>query len=138
MDNSTLRPELVTAMCRTVGAEIKCVCSDSRNSILRMKNKTALEHFTWETVWSELEQKAPTLTAILLGLAPTSKRESEHIKPALSLCASILLKLRNDKVNLVQSVISLVMKAGHASKQVCLLTQILLVFMMVYSIVGIY
>ena len=103
-----------------------------------MKNKTALEHFTWETVWSELEQKAPTLTAILLGLAPTSKRESEHIKPALSLCASILLKLRNDKVNLVQSVISLVMKAGHASKQVCLLTQILLVFMMVYSIVGIY
>ena len=137
MDNLTLRPELVTAMCRTVGAEIKCVCSDSCDSILRMKNKRALEHFTWETVWSELEQKTPTLTAILLELVPTFKRESEHIKP-LSLCASILLKLRNDKVNLVQSVISLVMKAGHASKQVCLLTQILLVFMMVYSIVGIY
>ena len=128
MDNLTLRPELVTAMCRTVGAEIKCVCSDLHDSILQMKNKTALEHFTWETVWNELEQKAPTLTAILLGLAPTSKRaQSEHtqcIKPALSICASILLKLHHDKVNLVQSVISLVMKAGHASKQVCLLTLI--------------
>ena len=72
---------------------MKCVCSDSHDSILRMKNKTALEHFTRETVWSELEPKAPTLTAILLGLAPPSKQESEHIKPALSLCVSILLKL---------------------------------------------
>ena len=83
-----------------------------------MKNKTSLEHFSWETVWCELEQKAPTLMAFLVGLAPPSKRQSEHVKPALSLCASILLKLRNDKVNLVQSVTSLVMKAGHATKSV--------------------
>ena len=48
----------------------------------------------------------------------------------VSVCASILLKLRNDKVNLVQSVISLVMKAGHASKQVCLhndITQLVII-----------
>ena len=118
VDNLTLRPELVSAMCQAVGAEMKGVCSDSHDSILRMKNKTALEHFSWETVWCELEQKAPTLMAFLVGLAPPSKRQSEHIKPALSLCASILLKLRNDKINLVQSVISLVMKAGHATKSV--------------------
>ena len=49
-----------------------------------MKNKTALEHFTRETVWSELEQKAPTLTPILLGLAPTSMQESEHTVDSLS------------------------------------------------------
>ena len=136
MDNLTLRPELVTAMCHTVRAEIKCVCSDSQDLILQMKNKTALENFTWETVWSELEQKAPTLTEILHGLAPTSKQGSEHIKPALSVCASILLKLRNDKVNLVQSVISLVMKAGHASKQARLITQLRFyrLFFTVYSI----
>jgi len=34
------------------------------------------------------------------------------------MCASILLKLTNGKVNLVQTVISLVLKAGHATKQV--------------------
>ena len=34
------------------------------------------------------------------------------------LCASVILKLNNQKMNLVQSSVSLVLKAGHATKQV--------------------
>lgn len=120
VSNTSLRPELVTAICGTVRAEIKHVCSNAHDSILRLKSKTALEHFTWETVWAELQQNTPTLMALLLGLLPASKCEREDVRPAMCLCASILLKLRNDKVNLIQSVISLVLKAGHATKQVCL------------------
>ena len=112
--NMTLRPELLTEMCGTVRAEMKSVSSDSHDSILRLKTKTALEHFTWETVWIELQQNAPTPMSLLVGLTPASKYKSKGIRPALCWCASILLKLRNDKVNLVQSVISLVLKAGHA------------------------
>lgn len=116
--NATLRPELIAAICTKVTAEVKTLCSDAHDSILRLKSKTALEYFTWETVWIELQQSAPTLMAILCQLIPLSKK-SDKVNPALCLCASVLLKLRNDKVNLIQSVISLVLKAGHATKEVC-------------------
>ena len=120
--NTTLLLELVSAICGAVGAEMKYVCSESHDSILQLKSKTALEHFTWETVWTELQQSSPTLMAILHGFTPVTKHNNEDIRPALCLCASILLMLQNDKVNLVQSVISLVLKAGHATKQVCICT----------------
>ena len=79
-----------------------------------MKYKVALERFTWDRVWQELENKAPTLLKILSGGA-----SSNNIKPAICTCASILLKLRrNLKVNVVQAVVSVVLKAGHANIQV--------------------
>lgn len=71
--NTTLLPELVTALCEIAGAEMKSICSDNHDSILCLKSKTACEHFTWETMWAELQQYSPTLMAILLGLIPHSK-----------------------------------------------------------------
>ena len=118
VSNTALQPHLVDALCGVVRAEMKHVCSDNHDSILRLKSKPALEHFTWEAVWAELQQTAPTLMALLLRMTPAARHADEGVRPALCLCASILLKLRNNKVNLVQSVISLVLKAGHATKQV--------------------
>lgn len=92
--------------------------SDTHDSILWLKLKPALEIFSWETVWLELQQIAPTLMALLVGLLPPSKAELDSCRPPLCMCASILLKLTNSKVNLAQTVISLILKAGHATKQV--------------------
>ena len=118
VNNVSLCPQLLRALCESARKEIRHVCSDSHDSILRLKTKPALEHFSWETIWTELQQNTPTLLDILKELIPTSKRERDIFHPALCMCASILLKLNNQKVNLIQSAISLILKAGHATKQV--------------------
>ena len=56
---------------------------------------------------------------LVSNLIPPSKRASESVKPALCMCASIILKLNNQKINLVQSVVSLILKAGHATTATC-------------------
>ena len=104
--------------------EVIPISSDNHNSLLRHKSKAALENFSWERVWLELQQSAPLFLALLSGLLPSFKRRKEASIPALCMCASILLKLQNPKMNLVQSMVSLVLKAGHTTKQVCSLSVI--------------
>ena len=91
---------------------MKQICSDKHHSILHMKFKEALKRFTWDRVWRELSDHVPTLLRVI------GSRNSENAKPALCVCTKILLKLRNPKMNLVQALVSLVLKAGHASIQV--------------------
>ena len=93
--------------------EIMKICSDSHDSILRMKS---LENFSWETVWLELKHNAPLLVKLFLQLVPKHKRYDNSTIMALCVCMSILLQV---KVNLVQAVISLLLRYGHATKQVC-------------------
>lgn len=118
IENTALQGEVVAALCTAAHKEMKTLCSDSHDSILRMKTKPALELFSWERVWLELQQHAPLLLNILTKLLPPSKREAKDIQPAVCVCASILLKLRSDKINLVQAMIAVVLRAGHATKQV--------------------
>ena len=118
VENNVLRHEVVIAIGNMARNELKKICSESHDSILRMKSKTALEYFTWERVWVELQDNAPILVLFLLQLVPPLKREKEEVKRAICVCMSILLKLRCDKVNIVQAVISLILTAGHATKQV--------------------
>ena len=117
VQNTTLRGEVISLLCREAQQEIKKLCSDSHDSILRMTSKPALENFTWERVWQELQLNTPLLANFLTGFLPKSK-EASCFLPALCVCASIVIKLQNQKVNVVQSMISLLLKAGHATKQV--------------------
>ena len=120
VSNNSLRPEIVQKLGQVIrNKEVVRICSDEHDSILRLKSKPALEHFSWETVWEELPQNAPMLMSLLLNLVPSSKCDSESVKPALCICASVILN--NQKMNLVQSAVSLVLKAGHATKQVNIL-----------------
>ena len=114
IQNTSLRGEVLSSLCKEIQREVKSAYSDAHDSILRMTSKPALENFTWERVWQELE---PLLAATLTGLLPVSKRTQTNVVHALCVCASIILKLQNQKVN-VQTMISLVLKAGHATKQV--------------------
>ena len=82
------------------------------DSILRTKFKVALENLRWDRVRQELVDKVPTLMRVM------GSRNTDAAKPALCICAMILLKLRNDKMNLVQALVSVVLKTGQASMQV--------------------
>ena len=68
-DNATLQQEVVSQISRVSRREIVKICSDSHDSILRMKSKVALEHVTWETVWLKLKHNASLLVKLILQLA---------------------------------------------------------------------
>ena len=118
INNPALRTEVIHALAHIVQNEMKVLCSDKYDSILRLKTKPSLEQFSWETVWLELMNCTPTLTQLMLCILPKSKQGTKAVRPSLCMCASILLKHRNNRINLVQSVVSMIMKAGHATKQV--------------------
>ena len=77
IENSTLRKEVLLALGKAARKEISKICSDSHDSILRMKTKPALELFSWERVWLELQTHAPLIMALLVQLLPSSKRKTE-------------------------------------------------------------
>ena len=93
-----------------VRKEMQAVASVGHDSILRMKNKESLEHFSWDRVWCVVQTHCPLLAKFLKECLPPSAREKDSFIPSLCLCSSILLKLRNPHINLVQT--------GHANNQV--------------------
>ena len=67
IENPHLHGLVVRTISKEVQGELKEICSDSYDTILRMKYKVALENFTWSRVWKELQSKTPTLLEILSG-----------------------------------------------------------------------
>ena len=99
-----------------ISEELKCICSDNLNSILRENSKASMEYFSWQSIWLELEKHAVLLTTLLkhaLKLSNTNKKDN-----VLSMLISMMLKSRNPKVDQIQSMVSLILYAGHAGKQV--------------------
>ena len=103
---------------RLIRKEILSICSRSHDSLLRLKSRPALEKFSWDRVWIELENHAPVLTAILTGAVGAVGDFDQSVLPSLCVAASILVKLSNPHVCLVQTVISLALKSGQATKLV--------------------
>ena len=115
--NLSVRSKVLKEIQKIVCNEIKAICSDKHKSIFREKSQDVLEHFSWDPLWSELSTKAPVLLSIMKGCTP-KKADTEHIKPIICTCAAVLMKFRNPKLCHFQGVISLLLHAGHASKQV--------------------
>ena len=102
------------------------VVSKKGASCLCQKTLEELNSFTWDN----LHLKAPTLHRVLMGCVSVHRRERAgkgkgrrvrhpHGYAALGICAAILLRNRNQHLNLVQRLISLILHSGHAGKQVC-------------------
>lgn len=120
INNKTLQPYIIAELTKLIRGEVKELCSTKYDSILCMKVKHALEKFSWDRVWGELEKKCPILLQVLTESLPYTTRCKESIKPAMCTSACILLKLRCPSMSLLQGMLSIVLRAGHASKQVCL------------------
>lgn len=117
LQNPSLRIHIVRVLAMEIRKEIRKLSSQN-HSILRMKSKTSFEQFTWECVWTEIENCCPLLSVILLNFLPPQVQEKSFTVPSLCLSASILFKLRSSHINIVQGIISFLLKSGHASKQV--------------------
>ena len=97
-----------------VDKELKYLCSDHLNSILRSRD---IEHFTWEKLLDELRKNAPTFFGFLETCFRT-RTPRQNSDAVMGFCSAIILKHRYDRMNLVQKILSLVMYSGHAGKQV--------------------
>ena len=97
--------------------ELKMMCSDSTRSVLRTQSLSDNPTFSWSTIYSELQLHAPLLFNLLSSLTRTRHVRSNQ-KAVMCVCAAVLLKYRFPQMSLLQKVVSLIMYAGHASKQV--------------------
>ena len=123
LESRNLRSHVINGVANEIKKEIKCLCSKEHDTILRIKTKPALEGFCWERIFNELESSTPTQLSILKNCLPKPREKSlpsvELARlPAICMSASILLKLSNPHVNLAQAVLSVVLRAGCAHKQV--------------------
>ena len=68
-------------------------------------------------VLQELHVHAHNLLHLLNSITST-KTDRDNQKAIIGMCASILLKHRYSKMSLVQKIVSVILYAGHTSKQV--------------------
>ena len=100
--------------------ELGVLCSEAANSTLRSQSADALTAFTWGKVIDELAARAPTLLS-LLEMCTYTRKPRRNRMAVIGMCTALLLKLRFHKMCLVQKIISLLLYAGHAGKQVPLI-----------------
>ncbi len=118
MNDSQVKTHIIDYIGKDLSNEVKSLSSDKSISILKDSDTDALKEFTWDALLCELHQNAPVL-ATLLCKATETRTPRENRNAIVEMCASIILKHRNSKINLVQKIISLILYAGHSSKEVC-------------------
>lgn len=115
--DSTTKGYVVSIIGSDLLREIRAMASDRANSILQSQNPDNLKQFKWDTLLCELSEYAPVLSRLLL-LAAKTKRPRLNQKAVIGVCAAILINHQNSKMNLAQKLTSLILYAGHTSKQV--------------------
>ena len=95
--------------------ELKTLCSDSTNSLLRYNILRDKHPFCWESLVNELTAHTPIFLNILKELTHT-RRPRDNRNAVIATCASILLKFRFIKMNVLQKIVSIILYAGHASR----------------------
>jgi len=82
--------QLVREPIKTMMSEIERICSTKDASVFRDNDK-ALMHFNWESLWSELASKAPTLLHMYRKLFRGAD------KPLICFALSMIIKYRSPK-----------------------------------------
>ena len=113
----TTRAHLLKHIGMVIRNELKTMCSDRTDSLLRAENAAQLKTFTWEKLLAELSKSAPIFLS-LLHAATHTRRTKENQNAVIGICAAVILKYRFQKMNLVQKLISVILYAGHSGKRV--------------------
>ena len=101
---------------KLIHKELQTICSGKFNSIMRDTSDITMEHFSWESIWIELESKAPIFLSVIESALPAKTKNKK--KPVICMIASMLAKFRNRKMCQVQAVVSLLLKSAHAGSKV--------------------
>lgn len=86
-----------------------------KTKTFRVENADSLRKFAWGDVVNKLKNLAPTLFRVIMALCSSKRRCNQSIG---GMAATVLLKGRNKHICLTQSVLSVLLYAGHCSKMV--------------------
>ncbi len=117
MKDKSVKKYILKLVGQEIFKEVKCMASDKVNSILQSTNANDLKCFSWNSLLTELTQFAPLMSSVLVSATKTRAPRS-NTKAVIGMCAAIILKHRNPRMNIVQKINSLILYAGHSSKQV--------------------
>ena len=116
------RHSIILSLQKLIQTELKKL-SSMQSSLLDQSPDT-LKSFTWNAIYDELKKNAPIFLSFLMAATQTKTPRSNRIA-VMCVCASVILKYRFKRINLFQKIVSLVLYAGHCSKQVSLIIHIL-------------
>lgn len=91
---------IVNALRKELAREIRAKASDEVNSVLQSQNPEDLKQFSWDMLLNELS----TQLKRLLSLAAKTKIARSNTNAVVGMCAALLIKHCNPKMNLVQKI----------------------------------
>ena len=110
------RKHVVAGIGRVLRSELATMCSKGFGSILRSSSAENLKSFSWHQVVAEMQACTPTLLHLLQSCMRTKRGFYKYKqKTVIGFLVSIMCKYR---CQLFQKMLSLVLYAGHSSKQV--------------------
>lgn len=107
------RREIILTLGKLIREEVKAMCSEKADSILRKNDPSSLEHFSWDNVVQEAKVHTPILYSLLEVCI--SEPEKVHMRGYL---VALLCHIRWNNMNLHLKIVSAILYAGHCSKQV--------------------
>lgn len=96
---------------------VQCEIATSCNSILRHNSKEQLLRFKWKDVNLEMKEHAPILLS-LLHAATHTRRSRPNQEAEIAMRTAMLCKHWRPEMTATHKTLSLILYAGHASKQV--------------------
>lgn len=117
MNDAVVRKHILKLVGKAVHKEMKTLCSDSANSIIRCDDLQKLKKFTWQSFSSEISKFAPVLKAVLQSTNNTRTTKT-NFDVIMCMCVALIMRTRNPRMNLVQKMLSLILYAGQTSKEV--------------------
>ena len=85
-------------------------------SVLQRGDVITIKSFTWQTLMSELSAYTPVLKRILEATCP--KKTQPNFTAVVCVCVALLARSRNRQMSLISKILSLILYAGHSSKEV--------------------
>lgn len=117
---------------KVIAKEMKKMCTQSTDSVLRKRDPKSLEEFELGSVIEEMKEHAPSTLSLLRSCLAGCRRseatdiknkgrtQSRKVEPdrVVGVCCAILLRGRSQRMNLLQLMVSMILYCGHASKRV--------------------
>ena len=113
------RKHVAAGIGRVLQSELAVMCSKGFGSILCSTSPKNLKSFSWHQVVAETQACTPTLLHLLQSCMRTKRGFYKHKqKSIIGFLVSIMCKYQCQQMSLFQKMVSLVLYAGHSSKQV--------------------
>lgn len=119
--NDLIKAELVNLMRKDIDCESQMHCSHKNDTFFLKDSK--LETLDFQNLYDEFQQIAPISAAFLESMASNHRnlarnlhKKENSIIPGIVTAAATLLKCRNNRINKIQSMNSIILRRGGANK----------------------